>query len=152
MKKIIVGDKVPNFKLPNQDGKMVEIANYIGMPMVIYFYPKDNTPGCTKEACGFRDQYNRFSNAKVKVFGISADTTESHKKFKSKYRLPFDLLSDQNNKVRKTFGVESDLFGLIPGRVTFVIDRHGIVRHIIDNQLNINKHIEAALKAVDALN
>lgn len=151
MKRIEVGDKVPYFRLYNQDGKGIDIANYIGKPMVIYFYPKDDTPGCTKEACSFRDEYHHFSKAGITVFGISADSVESHKKFKSKYRLPFDLLSDKNNQVRKAFGVEPDLFGLIPGRVTFVIDRHGIVRLIIDNQLNINKHIEAALKAVDAL-
>ncbi len=151
MKRVEVGDKVPHFRLYNQDGKIIDITHYIGKPMVIYFYPKDNTPGCTKEACGFRDEYHRFSKAGIRVFGISEDSVESHKKFKSKYRLPFDLLSDKNNQVRKAFGVEPDLFGLIPGRVTFVIDRHGIVRLIIDNQLNINKHIESALKAVDAL-
>lgn len=149
MKNIKIGDKLPNFKLFNQDGKLIYIANYLGNPIVIYFYPKDDTIGCTKEACSFRDEYHRFSDAGVSVFGISADTVESHKKFKSKYRLPFDLLSDEDNKVRKTFGVPSDLFGIIPGRVTYIADSQGIVRHIYNNQMNAKKHIEESLRILD---
>jgi peroxiredoxin Q/BCP len=152
MKRIEVGDKVPNFRLYNQDGKRIDISNYIGKPMVIYFYPKDDTPGCTKEACSFRDEYHHFTKASVTIFGVSGDSIASHKKFQSKYRLPFDLLSDKNNKVRNLFGVPADLFGLIPGRVTYVIDRAAIVRHIFDSQMNVNKHIEEALKVLDALN
>lgn len=149
MRNIKIGDKLPNFKLFNQDGKLIYIANYLGNPIVIYFYPKDDTIGCTKEACSFRDEYHRFSDAGVSVFGISADTVESHKKFKSKYRLPFDLLSDEDNKVRKTFGVPSDLFGIIPGRVTYIADSQGIVRHIYNNQMNAKKHIEESLRILD---
>jgi peroxiredoxin Q/BCP len=152
MKKIEVGDKLPIFRLYNQDGKRIDIANYIGKPMVIYFYPKDDTPGCTKEACSFRDEYHHFTKSSVTIFGVSGDSIASHKKFQSKYRLPFDLLSDKNNTVRNLFGVPADLFGLIPGRVTYVIDRAAIVRHIFDSQMNVNKHIEEALKVLDALN
>jgi peroxiredoxin Q/BCP len=151
MKKIEVGDKLPIFSLYNQDGKRIDISNYIGKPMVIYFYPKDDTPGCTKEACSFRDEYHHFTKSSVTIFGVSGDSIASHKKFQSKYRLPFDLLSDKNNTVRNLFGVPADLFGLIPGRVKYVIDRAGIVRHIFDSQMNVNKHIEEALKVLDAL-
>lgn len=151
MGKIQKGDQLPKFKLLNQDGKIVDITSFIGDPMVIYFYPKDDTPGCTKEACTFRDEFHRFSDNGIRVFGISADTVESHKKFKLKYRLPFDLLFDEGNKVRNTFGVPSDLFGLIPGRVTYIIDNKGIVIHIFNNQMNASKHVSESLKSLGVL-
>ena len=149
MPRINTGDKLPNFRLLNQDGRLIDIANYLGRPIVIYFYPKDDTIGCTKEACSFRDEYHRFSNVGVSVFGISADTVESHKKFKAKYRLPFDLLADEDNKVRNIFGVPSDLFGLIPGRVTYIADSHGLVRYIYNNEINAKKHIEESLRIIN---
>ncbi len=142
------GDRLPRFKLPNQDGKIIDIARLTEQWLVIYFYPKDDTPGCTKEACTFRDQYHLFTDAGAKVFGVSADSITSHKKFKVKYRLPFDLLSDENNNVRKLFGVPSDLFGLIPGRVTYVVDPKGIVRLVFNSQLNTSKHVEKALEII----
>ena len=151
MPEIKVGDRVPRFKLPNQDGKIIDIGKFTGKPLVIYFYPKDDTPGCTKEACTFRDNYHLFVQAGATVFGISGDTVSSHKKFKAKYRLPFDLLSDVDNKVRKMFGVPSDLFGLIPGRVTYVIDRKGVIRLIFNSQLNAAKHVEKALEIIKKL-
>lgn len=151
MNKIEVGDKVPIFSLYNQNGKIISIKDFIGKPIVIYFYPKDDTIGCTKEACGFRDEYHKFSKAGAVIFGVSADSVESHKKFKTKYRLPFDLLSDNNNRLRKAFGVPADLFGFIPGRVTYIIDRKGIVRHIFDNQMNATKHIDESLRILDKL-
>ncbi|NJN25800.1 MAG: peroxiredoxin [Cyclobacteriaceae bacterium] len=148
MKKIGVGDTLPVFCLYNQDGKLIDIGLLIGRPLVIYFYPKDDTPGCSRQACSFRDEYHQFTDAGVKVFGISADGIDAHKNFKEKYRLPFDLLSDIENKVRKLLGVPSDLFGFIPGRVTYVIDRKGIVKHIFNNQINATKHVEESLRMI----
>jgi len=150
--KVRTGDRVPDFRLLNQDGKLIDIRSQLGKPIVIYFYPKDNTIGCTKEACAFRDDYHQFSKAGVKVFGISADTVESHRKFRIKYRLPFDLLSDENNKVRNAFGVQADLFGLIPGRVTYVIDGNGVIRHTYNNQMNATKHVDESLRILKKLN
>jgi peroxiredoxin Q/BCP len=118
---------------------------------VIYFYPKDDTPGCTKEACSFRDNYQEFTDAGVTVIGISADDVESHKKFADKYNLPYTLLSDTDNKVRKLFGVKGDLFGLIPGRVTFVVDKNGVIRHVFNSQMNAEKHITESLAAIEEL-
>ncbi len=150
MGKVKKGDRLPDFKLFNQDGKLIEIAAYKGKPMVVYFYPKDDTIGCTREACGFRDDYHLFSKAGAIVFGISADTVDSHKKFRAKYRLPFDLLSDPDNKVRNIFGVPADLFGLIPGRVTYICDSKGIVRHIFNSQMNAKKHVEESLRILSS--
>ena len=150
--KVRIGDRVPDFRLLNQDGQLIDIRSQLGKPIIIYFYPKDNTIGCTKEACAFRDDYHQFSKAGVKVFGISADTVESHRKFRIKYRLPFDLLSDENNKVRNAFGVQADLFGLIPGRVTYVIDGNGVIRHTYNNQMNATKHVDESLRILKKLN
>ena len=150
MGKIKIGDRIPDFSLLNQDGKLIEIVKYIGKPMVIYFYPKDDTPGCIKEACSFRDEFHRFSDVGVLVFGISSDSVESHKKFNAKYHLPFDLLADEGYKIRKVFGVPYNLFGMIPGRVTYIVDNEGIVRHVFNNQLNATKHVEESLTIIDS--
>jgi peroxiredoxin Q/BCP len=116
---------------------------------VIYFYPKDDTPGCTKEACSFRDSYEEFTDRNVKVIGISADDVESHKNFAKKYNLPFTLLADTKNEVRKLFGVKSNMLGLIPGRVTYVVNTGGEIIYIFDSQLKATKHISEALAALD---
>ena len=146
-----IGDRIPDFKLLNQDGNWVYIRKYIGKPMIIYFYPKDDTAGCTKEACTFRDEFHHFAEQGVTVFGISADTVKSHYNFKKKYRLPFDLLVDTGNRVRDAFGVKADLFGLIPGRVTYVIDAKGIIRSIYSSQMNVTKHVSEALSAIEKM-
>ena len=145
MKKIEVGDTVPTFELKDQNGKLVTINAAVGKPMVIYFYPKDDTPGCTKEACKFRDEFESFSDLGALVIGISADSVASHKKFEEKYNLPFILLADIDNDVRKLFGVPNNLF-VIPGRVTYVIDKNGIVQYIFNSQLGAEKHIDNALQ------
>ncbi len=146
---IQVGDKIPDFGLKDQDGNDFLSSDYVGTTaMVIYFYPKDDTPGCTKEACKFRDSYEEFTDRNVKVIGISADDVKSHKKFEEKYNLPFTLLSDPSNKVRKLFGVKSNLFGLLPGRVTYIADVNGNVKFIYDNMFNAEKHIDKALEAL----
>lgn len=151
MSKIQVGDTLPTIALNDENGSQVELNDYIGKPFIIYFYPKDDTPGCTKEACKFRDDYAEFEDAGVKVFGISADSPRSHKAFKEKYRLPFSLLSDRGNKVRKAFGVPSSLFGLLPGRVTYVIDANGKVCHIFNSQFAAEQHVTEALKVIKSL-
>jgi len=145
------GNKIPNFTLKDQDNKDFSIDNYIGNPMVIYFYPKDDTPGCIKEACSFRDQYEAFINKNVLVVGISSDSVVSHKKFSNKYNLPFKLLADTNKEVRKAFGVKKSTLGLIPGRVTFIVDSKGIIQYVFESQFKAEKHIEKALEIIKKL-
>ena len=150
-KPITVGDKVPDFILLDQNGKEFNVGDYAGKrAMVIYFYPKDDTPGCTKEACSFRDSFEEFTDRNVEVVGISADSVESHLNFAKKYNLPFSLLADTENKVRNLFGVKGNLMGLIPGRVTYVINKEGIVVYVFESQLKATKHIDESLKALDA--
>jgi thioredoxin-dependent peroxiredoxin len=145
--KIKIGSKIPEFSLPDQDGKMVNISEHIGKNnLVIYFYPKDDTPGCTAEACSFRDQFEVFRDSGAEVFGISSDSVEKHKAFAQKHRLPFRLLSDVNKRVRKLFGVPADLLGLLPGRVTYIADKTGTVRHVFNSQYNAEKHVSEALE------
>jgi len=141
------GDRAPDFALPDADGKEVRLADLRGKPVVLYFYPKDDTPGCTKEACSFRDQYEDFRDAGAVVIGVSSDSGESHKKFAEKYRLPFTLISDRDGAVRKRYGVPATL-GLLPGRVTFVIDPDGVVRKVFNSQLAATRHVEEALAAL----
>lgn len=141
-----IGDKVPSFVLKDQHGNDFNIDTLIGKKaLVIFFYPKDFTPGCTKEVCSFRDQYEDFTDLGAEVIGISGDGENSHNKFAKKHRLPFVLLSDTNKKVRNLFGVKSSLLGLLPSRVTFVIDAKGIVQLIFENQFGAEKHISASL-------
>ena len=139
-----VGERAPDFTLPDADGKDVRLADFAGRPVVLYFYPKDDTPGCTKEACTFRDQYQDFQDAGAAVLGVSSDSSESHRKFAARHRLPFPLLADRGGKVRKRYGVPATL-GLLPGRVTFVIDGDGVVRHAFNSQLDATRHVEEAL-------
>jgi len=145
MKKIAIGDTVPTFSLLDQNGKMIKIDAALGKPMVIYFYPKDDTPGCTKEACKFRDEFENFTDLGAMVIGISADSVESHKNFEEKYNLPFTLLADTENVVRKLFGVPNNLF-VIPGRVTYVVNNKGIVVYVFNSQLGSEKHISESLQ------
>ncbi len=144
--KIAVGDKVPAFELMNQHNELVSSESFIGRPHVIYFYPKDDTPGCTAEACSFRDQYEDFKDIGAEVIGISADSPQSHRDFAAKHNLPFILLSDKGNEVRKQFGVPKSFFGLLPGRVTYIIDDRGIVKHIFDSQMGVKKHVKEAIE------
>lgn len=147
-----IGDACPTFTLVNQENKEINLADFIGKKiLVVYFYPKDNTPGCTKEACSFRDRYEDFKDLGCEVFGISSDDAKSHQTFSTQYNLPFSLLSDSDQKVRKAFEVPTNLFGLLPGRVTYIIDKTGIVRGIFNSQLNATQHIDEALKVVRGL-
>jgi thioredoxin-dependent peroxiredoxin len=141
------GDKVPLFKLPDQDGKMIDMAESIGkQTLVIYFYPKDFTSGCTMEAHAFREMYESFQKEGAEVFGISNDSVESHKKFVVEHELPFTLLSDEGNKVREMFGAFG--VGHTIGRVTYVIDKKGIVRMVFSSQLQPKKHVEESIRKV----
>src|SRR5262252_2182145 len=127
---IEVGDEAPDFTLPSQSGEPVRLHDRIGQHVVVlYFYPKDGTPGCTAEACAFRDSHEVFTDAGAEVIGVSSDSVDSHVAFASRHKLPFTLLSDQGGQVRKRYGVPPVL-GLLPGRVTYVIDREGRVRHV----------------------
>ena len=146
-----VGDRAPLFTLPNQTGETVNLADLIGKkPIVLYFYPKDDTPGCTAESCAFRDNYEQFQDLGADVIGISADPPTAHQQFARKYQLPFTLLSDVSNQVRDLYGVPPTFF-VVPGRVTYVIDREGIIRHIFDSQFNFNGHVQEALKILKQL-
>jgi peroxiredoxin Q/BCP len=146
--RVEVGDKAPDFTLPDQSGAMVKLSDFIGNRIIVlYFYPRDFSRGCTAEACAFRDSYDVFVEAGAQVIGISSQSVESHNKFAVFYKLPFILLSDESGKVRKLYGVPSTL-GVLAGRVTYVIDKKGIVRHIFVSQLNPTKHIEEALRIV----
>ncbi|MED6156084.1 hypothetical protein PIB30_011546 [Stylosanthes scabra] len=144
--KVSKGSKPPPFTLKDQDGKTVSLSKFKGKPVVVYFYPADETPGCTKQACAFRDSYEKFKKAGAEVVGISGDDPSSHKAFAKKYRLPFTLLSDEGNRVRKEWGVPGDFFGALPGRETYVLDKNGVVQLVYNNQFQPEKHIDETLK------
>jgi peroxiredoxin Q/BCP len=148
---IQVGDAAPDFTLHNQKGEQVTLRSFQGQKtVVLYFYPKDDTPGCTVESCSFRDSYEDFVATGAEVIGISSDSPDSHRAFASKHNLPFTLVSDANLAVRKAYGVPATL-GLLPGRVTYVIDREGIVRHIFNSQFNPKGHIAEAMGILKTL-
>ena len=149
--KIRVGDRAPDFALPSASGETTRLADFRGKKnVVLFFYPKDETPGCTVEACTFRDNYEAFASAGAEVIGISSDSEESHRSFQSKHRLPMVLLSDRGGEVQKAYGVRS-LFGLLPGRVTFLIDREGVVRHVFSSHLRVRDHVAEALDVLRTL-
>ena len=152
MSTLSIGDRVPDFTLKDAQGKDFALAEVLGKKtLVIYFYPKDETAGCTAEACSFRDEYEEFTRAGAEVIGISRDSVDSHRSFAANRRLPFVLLSDSNNAVRQRFGVAPSLFGLVAGRVTYVVDKAGIVRHVFNSQLRATKHVDEALAMVKRL-
>jgi peroxiredoxin Q/BCP len=148
---INVGEYAPDFTLPNQAGESITLSSFRGRTaVVLYFYPKDDTPGCTVESCSFRDSYEAFKDIGAEVIGISSDSPESHQKFAQKHNLPFTLLSDSDSAVRKVYGVPATL-GLLPGRVTFVIDQAGLIRHMFNSQFNPKAHVEEAMKVLNTL-
>jgi peroxiredoxin Q/BCP len=148
---IQVGDKAPDFTLPSQSGEQVRLGDRLGERVVVlYFYPKDETPGCTKEACAFRDSYEVFGEAGAEVIGVSSDSVDKHAAFAGHHEIPFTLLSDEGGQVRKSYGVPSTL-GVLPGRVTYVIDRTGTVRHVFNSMTNIGRHVGDALDVVKRL-
>lgn len=150
---LTIGDEAPDFALPASTGDTVRLSDLTktqGRTVVVFFYPKDDTPGCTVEACGFRDFYLKFAEAGAEVVGISSDSKASHEHFASKHNLPMRLLTDADQKVRKLYGVRPTL-GILPGRATFVVDRYGKVRHMFVSQLRVVSHVQQALYMVRKL-
>lgn len=146
-----IGDRAPDFTLTSATGETVTLSDFRGKkPVVVYFYPKDDTPGCTAESCAFRDSYQVFQDIGAEVIGISGDSVDSHRKFANKYSLPFILLSDSQNSVRKQFGVPATLF-VLPGRVTYVIDKEGIIRHVFNSMMDFKAHVDEALNTLKSL-
>jgi peroxiredoxin Q/BCP len=148
---IRIGERAPDFTLPAADGRDVSLSEFRGKKVVVlFFYPKDETPGCTREACEFRDAYDVFVEGGAEVIGVSADSVDSHRSFAQHHKLPMTLLSDTAGSLRDKFGVKP-LFGLMPDRVTFVIDRDGFVRHVFQARLRFGKHVDEALEVVKSL-
>lgn len=147
MKPIQTGDMIPQFSLPDQNGNLFDITSVLGKKkLVIFFYPQDGSLNCTREACYFRDLHDVFNENDAVIIGISGQSVESHKEFAEINQLTYTLLSDSKNIVRKLFGVPSKLFGLVPGRVTYVADRSGKVVYIFDSQTEVQRHADEALK------
>ncbi len=141
-----LGDTLPDFELNDQNGKAFISKEEIGKsPLIIYFYPKNFTPGCTREACSFRDNFEDFTDLGARVIGISGDDEKSHQKFATRYKLPFTLLADSNNKVRRKFGVKPNLLGILPGRETFVFSTEGTLTFKF-KAMGADPHIQKALR------
>lgn len=148
---IAVGEKAPDLTLEDQKGEKVTLSRLWAQgPVVLYFYPKDETAGCTAQACSFRDSYHTFKDAGAEVVGVSSDDADSHARFADHHRLPFVLLADTRGDAKRAYGVKKTL-GFIPGRITFVIDRDGVVRHVFDSQIRPTAHVGEALDIVKQL-
>jgi thioredoxin-dependent peroxiredoxin len=146
-----VGDKVPDFELRRQDGGIFRLYDLLEEKnVVLYFYPKDRTPGCTKQACEFRDQYEVFKEYGAEVVGVSSDSIDSHKRFERIYHLPFILLSDKGGQIRSLYGVPRKL-GVLPGRVTYIIDKKGIVKYIFNSMSKPLEHVSTAIEVLQEL-
>ncbi len=146
-----VGDTVAHFIAIDSNGKMFDSLNFIGKKIIVlYFYPKDNTAICTAQACSFRDRYQEFQDLGAEVIGVSADDSASHLVFANEHKLPFTLLSDQDGAVKSIFGFQKSLFGLLPARITYVINKQGVITMIFNNLLG-GQHIVRALEQVKKL-
>lgn len=151
MSSVKIGDRAPEFSVTTQNGDEIRSSDFIGKKsLVVYFYPKDNTSGCTAQACAFRDAYEQFTEAGAEVIGVSGDSPDSHRGFAASQNLPFHLVSDKDGSLRKKFGVPRT-FGILPGRVTYVIDREGIVRNVFNSQVNVQQHITESLQVIQEL-
>jgi peroxiredoxin Q/BCP len=149
---IKVGDEAPDFNFTHKNGSPASLKSLRQQKaVVLYFYPKDETPGCTAQACSFRDAYEDFIKAGAEVIGVSSDETSSHESFAARHRLPFTLISDADGSLRKRYGVPRSFLGLMPGRVTYVIDRQGVVQHVFNSQLQATKHITEAMSVLKRL-
>lgn len=149
--RVKAGDEAPDFVLKSQAGEDVRLSDFRGKRnVVLFFYPKDGSPGCTAEACKFRDSYESFKESGAEVIGISSQSVESHGIFALNLGLPYTLVSDEGGKVRKAYGVQAS-FGMIPGRATYVIDKQGVVRHVFSSQMDVEKHVEESLRILRGL-
>lgn len=147
-----MADRAPDVTFLKTDGSEVKLTSLLGQKIVVlFFYPKDHTAGCTAEACSFRDSYEDFKKAGAEVIGISSDDAASHESFKEKFRLPFTLLTDRGGAASDAFGIKKSFLGLVKGRVTFVIDRQGVIRHRFESQIQVKKHVSDALEIVRQL-
>jgi peroxiredoxin Q/BCP len=146
-----LGDQAPDFSLPTGSGATFHLADQRGKAVVLYFYPKDDTPGCTTEACAFRDQYEDFLDLGAVVVGVSSDDEASHQKFAQKHRLPFPLLADTSGKLRKQYEVPRAFLGLLPGRVTFVIDKDGKIAYIFNSMSGATDHVSKTKEVLRGL-
>jgi len=145
---IQIGSPAPDFALPCSTGELIRLSDFRGKSeVVLFFYPKDNTPACTAQACSFRDQYEAFRKAGAEVIGISSDSEISHQQFARLWKLPFLLVSDNKGEVRARYGVARTL-GLFPGRATYLIDREGVIRHIFSSQIQTGRHVTEMLEAL----
>ncbi len=145
-----VGDRLPSFSLLDQDGERRSSDDLAGRPLVLFFYPKDDTPGCTIEACSFRDNHCALNELGAVIWGVSADDAVSHRRFVTRHSLPYPLLCDTNNALRRSLGVPRAM-GLLPGRVTYVVDGEGIIRHVIENLLDGPAHVRESLRVLNNL-
>jgi peroxiredoxin Q/BCP len=147
-RKLQIGDKLPHFIMFNENRQPIDISALTGRYLILYFYPKDDTPGCVREAISFKNSFQELIKAGAQVYGVSNDRPDSHAQFIAKYRLPFSLLSDTAGELRKLLGVPFDLFGLIPGRVTYIFNPDGRLIKVFKSQLSPEKHVEVALKVI----
>jgi len=146
-----VGQAAPDFTLKTTSGATFRLSDLRGRHVVLYFYPKDDTPGCTAQACSFRDEYEDFKELGAEVVGISSDSEKSHQKFTAKYNLPFELLADEKGEVRKLYEVPRALLGLLPGRVTFVIDKEGVIQYIFNSLSGAVDHVSKTKEVLQGL-
>jgi thioredoxin-dependent peroxiredoxin len=145
---LAIGDRLPDFTATDHTGRTIRSGDLVGKrALVVYFYPKNNTPACTAEACEFRNFSDEFAAAGAEVLGVSGDSDPSHRAFAARFKLPFGLVSDSSGELRRLFGVPKT-FGLLPGRVTYVFDAAGVLRHVFSSQLRAKAHVEEALKTV----
>jgi peroxiredoxin Q/BCP len=151
MPKVKIGEIAPDFTLQDQEGHFITLSDFQKRKhVVLFFYPKDFSPGCTIQVCSFRDSYEDFTDKGAVVIGISNDSIASHKQFLDQHQLPFTLLSDPKGKVRALYGATKG-FGLLPGRYTFLIDKNRVIRHIFTSEINVQKHIDEAFRVLKDL-
>ncbi|MDT7876368.1 MAG: peroxiredoxin [Sulfolobaceae archaeon] len=143
--KLKIGDQAPDFEGVTEEGKVIRLSDFKGKYVILYFYPKDDTPGCRAEALSFKENFGELTKLNAVIIGVSADSPESHKKFKEKYGLPFILVSDEENKIRELYGAKGFL---LPPRITFVIDPEGKIIHIYSSQMNPTSHVKEAVEVI----